>query len=110
MRTLAARAIADCEFHSRLFDELFASAVPLEEALKGMTVPTLIQWGDRDRLLHVSGASILHALLPGSQLQVMHNIGHVPMQEAPRDAAQAFMIFQAGLASRAATPAPTSLK
>lgn len=109
-RTLAARAIMDCDFHGRLFEQLSATAIPLEEALKGVTVPTLIQWGDKDRLLHVSGAAILHALLPGSTLQVMPNIGHVPMQEAPRDAAQAFMVFQVGTESRATTPAPTSRK
>ena len=112
IKALAARAVRDKAFHNKLFDELFASASPLEDVLEGLSVPTLIQWGDQDRLLHVSGAQVLHRLLPNSQLCLMNNIGHVPMREDPRGSARAFLEFQLtdwpAAASRAATAAPTS--
>lgn len=112
VKALAARAIADRAFHNKLFDELFASASPLEGVLEGLPVPTLIQWGDKDRLLHVSGAQVLHRLLPNSQLCLMNDIGHVPMREDPQGSARAFLEFQLtdwpAAASRAATDAPTS--
>ena len=112
IKALAARAISDKAFHNKLFDELFASASPLEGVLEGLSVPTLIQWGDEDRLLHVSGAQVLHRLLPNSQLCLMHHTGHVPMREDPRGSARAFLDFQLkdwpAAASRAATASPTS--
>lgn len=112
IKALAARAISDKTFHNKLFDELFASASPLEGVLEGLSVPTLIQWGDEDRLLHVSGAQVLHRLLPNSQLCLMHHTGHVPMREDPRGSARAFLDFQLkdwpAAASRAATASPTS--
>jgi len=94
VKTLAKRAIVDCDFHSKLFDELFASATPLEDALIGNPVPTLIQWGDKDRLLHYSGADILHRMLPNSRVFLMPDTGHVPMQEAPEASAKAYLDFQ----------------
>lgn len=95
-RVLGERAIRDCAFHSRLFEELFATAVSFEDSLKGLQVPTLVLWGDRDRLLHVSGAPLLHALLPHSRLEILPGVGHVPMLEEPARTARLMLEFQAG--------------
>ena len=95
-RVLAARAIRDCAFHRQLFADLFGSAVPLEEVVSTFHGPTLILWGDHDRLLDVSGAGILHTLMPNSQVCVLPDVGHVPMLEVPRATALAFLAFQSG--------------
>jgi len=95
-RVFAARAMADAEFHARLFDELFREPRPFEEHLPGLPTPTLITWGERDRVLHASGARILHGLLPASELHLMPETGHVPMVEKPQDCATAFLNFQRG--------------
>lgn len=95
-RVLAARAVRDCAFHGQVFADLFGSAVPLEDVMGTFQGPTLIMWGDKDRLLHVSGAAALRALIPHSQLCILPNVGHVPMLEVPQTAALAFLAFQAG--------------
>jgi triacylglycerol lipase len=95
-RVLARRAIADAAFHARLFGELFSAPLAFEEALPGLATPTLITWGEHDRILDVSGARILHALLPVSRLALMPDTGHVPMMEKPREAAARFLEFQRG--------------
>ena len=90
------RSRHDAEFHARLFDELFREPRPFEEHLPGLPTPTLITWGERDRVLHASGARILHGLLPASELHLMPETGHVPMVEKPQDCATAFLNFQRG--------------
>ncbi len=96
---LAQRAAADYELHSRIFRELAASheTAALESRVKGMTAPTLITWGDQDRLTDVSGAEILHSLMPNSRLNVLGGIGHLPQVEAPYPVVQAYLEFRAGL-------------
>jgi pimeloyl-ACP methyl ester carboxylesterase len=50
-------------------------------------VPTLIMWGDRDRIIPVEHAYAAHELIPGSTLVVLPGIGHF----LPTDAAQEFI-------------------
>jgi pimeloyl-ACP methyl ester carboxylesterase len=93
-RVLARRSMADAAFHARLFADLFTDPLAFEDSLPGLTVPTLVTWGERDRILDASGARILHALLPGSRLDLMPETGHVPMMERPAATAAAFLAFQ----------------
>lgn len=91
-RTLGRRAMQDLPLHTRVFEDM-AYSDPVNHTMTTSEVPTLIVWGDRDRVLHVSGAPILDKALPDSKLIVMHGIGHLPMVEAPADAAQDFLDF-----------------
>jgi len=63
---------------------------PLEDVLQGLGVPTLIIWGARDRVLHVSGAAVLAAVIPEAELAVMRAVGHLPMIEKPRETAEVY--------------------
>ena len=98
-KVFAGRAMRNRQFHAKVFADLFGTAVAFEDALKALPVPALITWGDRDRLLDVSGAPLLHALLPNSTLNVMKDIGHIPMVEAPAAAAEAWQAFRRGQSS-----------
>ena len=93
-KVFAQRSMAHADFHARLFKELFESALPLEDTLGGLPMRTLITWGEGDRILDPSGASILHALLAASTLHLMPATGHVPMVEKPRETAAGFLAFQ----------------
>ncbi|WP_296718176.1 alpha/beta hydrolase [Erythrobacter sp.] len=56
---------------------------PLTEAeIAGVTVPTLILWGDEDRLIPVEAGRWLDKVMPASTLVVYPNIGHLPQEEA----------------------------
>src|SRR5256714_1489874 len=46
-------------------------------------VPTLIVWGDRDRIVPVSHAHATHELIPGSRLVVVEGAGHFLPVEQP---------------------------
>ncbi len=61
--------------------------------LKGLSTRTLILWGARDRVLHVSGAKILESAMPRAKVVIMDDAGHVPMIERPKESAQAYLSF-----------------
>jgi pimeloyl-ACP methyl ester carboxylesterase len=50
--------------------------LPAEDALKHITVPTLIIWGDRDQFLPVENAVELYRLIPNAQLAVIPHADH----------------------------------
>ena len=64
---------------------------PLEQVLDGLPIPTLVVWGGRDRVLHVSGARILETVMPNAQAAVMKAVGHLPMVEKPRQTARLYL-------------------
>lgn len=55
---------------------------PRDAQARAVRVPTLILWGDRDRILDVSGAAWFAARIRGSRTIVYPQVGHVPMIEA----------------------------
>lgn len=46
-------------------------------------LPTLIVWGDRDRMIPVSHGHIAAELIPGSRLDVVPRAGHYPHEDDP---------------------------
>lgn len=55
----------------------------LEEAAAAIRTPTLIVWGERDRLFPVEDAPRLQALIPGSTLAILPGCGHCAPEEQP---------------------------
>ncbi len=55
----------------------------LAEGIPSITAPTLIIWGDGDRLIPLSTGERLHGLIPGSQWTVLPGCGHLPQEECP---------------------------
>jgi len=98
---LARAAGRNYALHTRIFRDLFGTPFTLEQAAAGLATPTLIVWGDRDRVLDVTGAEILHRALPRSQLAIMPGVGHLPMLEVPRRTAADYRAFRASLARSA---------
>ncbi|MDQ1335060.1 MAG: Alpha/beta hydrolase [Thermodesulfobacteriota bacterium] len=93
-RYLTQHAIHNRAFNAKVFKEIHEDRQALESVLKGVPVPTLIVWGDHDRLLDVSGAGIVKSAMPNAEVIVMKNTGHAPMIERPEDTATAFLRFQ----------------
>jgi pimeloyl-ACP methyl ester carboxylesterase len=63
-----------------------------------LRTPTLVVWGDRDRLVDPRLAPRLAAAVPDARLLVLEGVGHVAMLEAPEPTARAVL----GLAERVA--------
>ncbi|MDX6769409.1 MAG: alpha/beta hydrolase [Elusimicrobiota bacterium] len=65
-----------------LFDaETGLSADPKSYAR--LTMPTLLVWGDRDTTTPLPQGEALKALIPGSRLEILPGIGHMPQLESP---------------------------
>lgn len=88
------RIIAAHLFNTKIFGEIFGEPIPLDARIKGLQVPAFVVWGDDDRLVHSSGANLIGAMLPQSEVRVMRAMGHCPMLERPRDTALDFLNFQ----------------
>jgi len=90
---LAKRAVENRDFNSKIFRDLNEHPLALEPLLKGLPLPTLIVWGDKDRVLHFSGAAILKSIMPKAKAILMKNMGHLPMVERPQKTAADFLTF-----------------
>jgi pimeloyl-ACP methyl ester carboxylesterase len=95
MDVLAKERIQNAELETRIFEHLVADS--LEERIRGLATPTLMVFGDQDRAIHPGTSDILHELLPGSQVVILKGIGHVPMLERPKQAADDYLRFKASL-------------
>lgn len=48
-----------------------------------ISVPTLIIWGADDSWIPVDRAQRLHALIPGSELRIIEDCGHLVQEDQP---------------------------
>lgn len=53
----------------------------LAQPLSILTTPTLIIWGEQDSWVPLARGQALHAALPQSELIILPNTGHLPMEE-----------------------------
>uniref|UniRef100_A0A8C6V267 AB hydrolase-1 domain-containing protein n=1 Tax=Neogobius melanostomus TaxID=47308 RepID=A0A8C6V267_9GOBI len=65
----------------------------LQENLGHITVPVQVVWGQQDQVLHVSGASVIAAALPHSQVALLDDCGHSVALERPRKLASVICSF-----------------
>lgn len=54
------------------------------DAVANVQCPTLIIWGDHDRVVTPDDAPKFHRDISGSELIIYENMGHVPMEEDPQ--------------------------
>jgi pimeloyl-ACP methyl ester carboxylesterase len=60
----------------------------------GITAPTLIVWGTRDRLVDVKLAPRTAEAIPNARLLVLPGVGHVAQMEDPTSVARAFLAMR----------------
>lgn len=91
---LAERAVQNSALDEKIFYGVLLKDVGfLTLNLADIKVPTLILWGDRDRVLSPDNAKVFNRYIPGSRLQYFTGVGHVPMAEVPEQSAQAVTTF-----------------
>ncbi len=92
---LIREAIRHRQLNATIFKQLHRSFenLHLESLLKGHKTPTLIVWGEKDRILHVSGAGILESVMGKAKAKIMNGVGHVPMIEKPEETARLYLSF-----------------
>ena len=67
-----------------------------------MQAPTLLVWGDRDRLVDVAIAPRAARTYPDVRLLVLPGVGHVAQMERPETVARAFLGMLEELGARSA--------
>jgi pimeloyl-ACP methyl ester carboxylesterase len=72
---------------------------------RSVRVPSLVVWGDRDRLVDPRLAPRLAAALPDARLQVQEGVGHLAMLEAPEPTARVVLALAEDAAAVAEVPA-----
>lgn len=92
LNVFAKESIAHADLQYQIIKQLMPDSI--EERAKQITAPTLIVWGDKDQVLNVKGAEILHQLIPQSQVVIMPNIGHLPMLEDVGQSAKDYLAFR----------------
>jgi pimeloyl-ACP methyl ester carboxylesterase len=63
------------------------------EIVRSIQKPTLIVHGTEDELVPVGNGHLLHERIPGSRLQILQGVGHMPMLEAPQQLAETILAF-----------------
>lgn len=93
----ADRAVANRAFNEKIFEDLTENGrlLPMEPLLSKITAPTLIIWGDTDRVLHKSGADVYAAGIADSETVIQQACGHSPMIERPQETAETYVDFLA---------------
>ena len=74
----AAEFARAAEATARLGSSPFMQSPKLARRLRRVTCPTLVVWGDRDPLLPLAYAEAYRDGIPGAELQVLQNCGHLP--------------------------------
>lgn len=96
---LAERAIKDWPLHERIaISALMDDMNFLLLKMDAITSPTLILWGEKDRLLSVENTQVLKKFIRGSQVVIMPNVGHAPQVEVPYESSAEVVKFVNGLA------------
>lgn len=86
-------AVANKPMNDKVFADIVGEKLDLEKRVQGIGIPTLVLWGDQDRVLHVSGAEILCRAMANATCVIMKNAGHLPMIERPEEASRSFLKF-----------------
>ncbi len=61
--------------------------------IKNIQQPTLVLWGEQDLLIPVEHAHHWHDDLPNDTLTILKNMGHVPMEESPKESLEPVLSF-----------------
>ena len=92
----AKKAIEAAPFNKKIWWDFVAEVYMLESKLNNITAPTLIVWGDSDRLVHVSSVPIFEKNIKNSQSVIIKDCGHAPMLEKPEETASIYKDFLKG--------------
>lgn len=92
LNAMAQDAIGNEELDEQIFKQISTDSV--EQRIAGLKTPTLIVWGNEDRVINYMSAEVLYKLLPHSRVLIMNGIGHMPMLEAPEQCAEDYLYFR----------------
>ena len=94
---LAKQALKAGPFNKKILkDQMDSDIVVLQSKLNKITAPTLIVWGDSDKVIHISSVPIFEKNIRNSKSVIIKECGHVPMMEKPEETASIYQGFLKG--------------
>jgi pimeloyl-ACP methyl ester carboxylesterase len=90
------QAIARRPYNHKIFRDINECEVGnelVEPMLPSMSMPTLVVWGETDRVLDGGQARLYETLMPDARAIVLPQCGHIPMAEQPHHTAHASLDF-----------------
>lgn len=85
--------------NEEIFEDMMATRERLSQGdmiqlmSTNVTMPVLIMWGEKDRVLDVSAVDAFKSVLPQADVVIFPELGHVPMLEDPGKSADAVTTF-----------------
>lgn len=76
----------------RMFAD-FAGKYMLDEKLNEIKAPTLLLWGEKDRLIHIESVNVWQQGIENVTVKTWPDIGHMPMLEIPKESAKECLAF-----------------
>jgi pimeloyl-ACP methyl ester carboxylesterase len=89
---IAADYVARRGDYEEIFTDIFDVAT-LDDRLGEIAAPTLVMWGEQDRLVHPSTAQVWADGITGARTVRYPDAGHMPMLELPRRTAADYRAF-----------------
>jgi abhydrolase domain-containing protein 6 len=83
----AEKAVKNRSFNDKIFKDLRSEKNISEESLSKIKSPTLIIWGDSDKVIHISSVDVFKKYLVNSKVVIMKDCGHSPQIERPEEVA-----------------------
>ncbi|HYP41523.1 MAG TPA: alpha/beta fold hydrolase [Chloroflexia bacterium] len=65
----------------------------IRRELKALSLPTLVLWGSRDRVVPLEHGAFMAKHIPGARLVVVRGAGHMPFYEKPEECARVVLAF-----------------
>ena len=90
-------ALANRQFYEKERKEIFPDFYSLEKDLPNIKAPTLILWGDQDKIVDISSVPVFEKGLKNHKTVIIKDCGHVPMVEKPQETATYYIDFLKGI-------------
>lgn len=76
-----------------IFQELLGEHALLDRCLPSIVAPTLVLWGDDDRVMDISSVAVFKAGIAHADIAIVAGCGHLPMLEKPRETVNMYRDF-----------------
>jgi pimeloyl-ACP methyl ester carboxylesterase len=81
------------QFYEKEAKEIFPDFYSLEKDLPNIKAPTLILWGDKDKIVDISSVPVFEKGLQNHKTVIIEDCGHVPLMEKPKETATQYIDF-----------------
>lgn len=96
---LIRETVERAELNKVIFADMLATREKMDQnemsriISENVTMPALIMWGEKDRVLDVSSVAEFKKVIPQAEVKIYPDLGHVPMLEDPSASAETITQF-----------------